>query len=330
MILRNIRISNILFDKIFEISSSFVNRIENLSNNRRFIQNLVSNYSFTVFIIILIFLIPPFIKQGDDLLINLLIGVILASAISIISIKLGFLTLSGAWAAFIIGVPIFGLGGLKWSIPVIAFFILSSLLTKYSVARNPGIKIFYSKSGKRDHFQVFANGGIAAVLVILNRIFYRESELIYAVFVSSVAAVCADTWATELGTLFKRKTVSILNFRNVAPGTSGGISVVGTFAATAGAFIIALSSLFWAGQNIFNYIVLITAAGLFGSTIDSLTGAAVQRKNICTVCMKVTERTEHCGAETKHYAGLKWISNDLVNLCCSAAGGLFTLILKIA
>lgn len=271
-----------------------------------------------------------FFNPGGILQINFLIGVILAFVVSLISVRIGFLTFSGGWAAFIIAVPIVGFGGIKWSLPILTFFVISSLLTKYSEKRNPDAKILFSKSGTRDHIQVFANGGIAGVLVILNQIFSAGSELIYALFVSSLAAVCADTWATEIGTLFKNKTLSILNFKTVVPGTSGGISFAGTIGGIAGAFIIALSSLFWIGQNIFSYIILITAAGLFGSLADSLIGAAFQRKNICRVCRELTEKKEHCGEEANHYSGIKWISNDLVNLCCSAAGTAFTyLVYKI-
>jgi len=331
LISSNIRISNNFSVKIFEKSSSFIKPNEHLSNKRDFLKNFRRTSSFLLIVFTWIYLIQSFLnKTGDVLLNNLLVGAALALVLVFISIKLKFLTYSGGLAAFILAVPIFGFGGIKWSAPVLAFFILSSMLTKYSESRNPQTKSLFSKTGKRDHIQVFANGGVAAVLVVINQIFSGESELIYALFVSSLAAVCADTWATETGILFKNKTVSILNFKNVAPGTSGGISIAGTIGAITGAFIIALSSLFWIGQNIFNYIILITAAGLFGSLVDSFIGAALQRKNICRVCRKITEKSEHCGEKVNHYSGVKWVSNDFVNFCCSAAGALFTLLIKLA
>jgi uncharacterized membrane protein len=152
----------------------------------------------------------------------------------------------------------------------------------------------------------------------------------YAVFVSSLAAVCADTWGTETGTIFKKKTLSILSFKTVSPGSSGGISIPGTLGGFAGALLIAVSSLFWIRQNILSYVLLITAAGIFGSTVDSILGASVQRKNICKICRKITERKDHCGENAVDYSGFKWVSNDAVNFCCSVSGALFTLFIKLA
>jgi uncharacterized protein (TIGR00297 family) len=318
-----------LFVKVFEISSSFVNRNKDLSNQFYPARNFVSLTFLTLTLPSILFNKHIFYISGDTA-INFFAGVIFAAVVCFLSFIFKFLTLSGALAAFLLAVPIFGFGGIKWSLPILVFFILSSILSKYREYRNPELKNMFAKSGRRDYIQVFANGGIAGLLVIINRIFFNgDSELIYAVFVSSLAAVCADTWGTEIGTLFKKKTLSILNFRTVSPGSSGGISIPGTLGAAAGALIIALSSLFWVSQNIFNYIFLISAAGISGSIVDSILGASVQRKNICTVCRNFTESWEHCGETVKHYSGLKWFSNDAVNFCCSVSGALFTLSFKL-
>ncbi len=330
MILNNIKISSNLFVKVFEISSSFVNRNKDLSNQFYPAGNSAS-LTFLALTLPSIIFNKYIFYAPNDTAINFFAGAIFAAAVCFISIIFRFLTLSGALSAFLLAVPIFGFGGIKWSLPILTFFSLSSILSKYREYRNPELKNIFAKSGRRDHMQVFANGGIAGLLVIINRFFFKgDSELIYAVFVSSLAAACADTWGTEIGTLFKKKTLSILNFRTVNPGSSGGISVPGTLGAAAGALIIALSSLFWVNQNIFNYIFLISAAGISGSIADSILGASVQRKNICAVCRKFTENLEHCGATVKHYSGFKWFSNDAVNFCCSISGALFTLFIKLA
>lgn len=121
-----------------------------------------------------------------------------ASIIAFLSVKARFLTVGGAIAAFILAGLIFGLGGIKWSVPILTFFILSSILSKLRKKRNVEVEIFFEKSGVRDHYQVIANGGLGGVLVILYAIY--PNELFYLIYLATLSAVCADTWATEIGT----------------------------------------------------------------------------------------------------------------------------------
>jgi uncharacterized membrane protein len=65
----------------------------------------------------------------------------------------------------------------------------------------------------------------------------------------------------------------------------------------------------------------VTAAGFLAALADSVLGATLQAQYRCPVCGKNTERKNHCrGAAADRISGLRWISNDVVNLLCSAAG----------
>ncbi len=257
---------------------------------------------------------------------QIFIGILLAFFISIFSFRLKFLTLSGSVTQFILGSLIFGLGGLKWAVPILAFFILSSLLSKLRKKKNPDVETYFEKTGTRDMFQVLANGGIGGVLIIINQ--FHHSELLYAVYVSSLAAFCADTWATEIGTLKKMKTVSILNFKPVEQGVSGGISVNGFIGTVLGAFIIPLSSLSWVSKNIFIFMLIVTLAGIIGSVADSILGALVQAQYKCKICGKITEKRFHCNRFSVLTKGVKWINNDVVNFAAGITGGLFVIFFK--
>lgn len=61
---------------------------------------------------------------------------------------------------------------------------------------------------------------------------------------SNYAAVAADTFSSELGILSKSKPrlLTSWSFRHVPPGTNGGVTLEGTLAGFAGAFVIALTS----------------------------------------------------------------------------------------
>ena len=61
---------------------------------------------------------------------QLLLGFLLAITISYLAYKTKSLNKSGAIAATLEGVLIFGLGGLNWAILLLAFFISSSALSK--------------------------------------------------------------------------------------------------------------------------------------------------------------------------------------------------------
>lgn len=257
----------------------------------------------------------------DELTYHIVIGVLLSAIVSILSSKVKFLTRSGAVAMFFLAAIIFGLGSWKWTIPIFLFFILSSLLSVIRKKRNNKVDEFFIKTGKRDYAQVLANGGIAGLLVVFY--FFFKAELIYCVYVASIAAVCADTWATEIGTMFKVKTVDLLTSKEVPQGESGGISVAGLLGSVLGASVISGSALFWINIYQLDFFLIMAAAGVFGSIVDSFLGATLQAKYECVICEIRTERLIHCNMETQLKRGHEWLSNDLINLIASISGGLF-------
>ncbi len=260
------------------------------------------------------------------MVLNFIAGFSFAFLIAFISFRVRFLTKSGSIATFLLAGVIFSLGGIKWSVPILTFFILSSLLSKFRKKRNEEVELYFEKSGVRDHMQVLANGGIGGILVIINAI--HPDELFYLIYLSSLSAVCADTWATEIGTWKRTLTYNILNFKLVEQGISGGISLIGTFGAVLGSFTISLSGIYWNTLHTGNYLVLIIFAGVFGSLFDSYLGATVQSQNKCNVCNKITEKDIHCGMNADYHRGLKWMNNDAVNFLSGIAGIIVILILK--
>jgi len=268
------------------------------------------------------------LNEGAITVGSVLVGILFAALVAGVSFRVKFLTLSGTIATFILASFIFGLGGIKWSVPILTFFILSSILSKLRKKKNEVVETYFEKSGVRDYLQVFANGGLGGVLVIINAI--NPDEIFYLIYLATLSAVCADTWATEIGTWKKTATYNILNLRPVAQGVSGGISVRGTVGAILGSTAILFSGILWIDISYIHYAILIITAGVFGSMIDSVLGATIQVQNKCSVCNKVTEKIVHCGKEADHFSGYKWINNDAVNFFSGIAGALFLLFLKAA
>lgn len=257
---------------------------------------------------------------------QLLYGFLLALIISFLAYKAHSLNKSGAIAAFFIGTIIFGIGGWQWAILLLTFFITSSALSRAFKKKKQNLDEKFSKGHQRDAGQVFGNGGIATFFAALN-FFYPNEPIIWLCFSASLAAVNADTWATELGVLNKTPPRLITNLNKVVEkGTSGGISLTGVIASLAGSGLIAFfASLLTSNWSLF---LIITLAGLSASLFDSFLGGTVQAMYFCPTDNKETEKhpTHTCGTTTIHLRGWKWLDNDLVNFACSIFGVLVALI----
>jgi uncharacterized protein (TIGR00297 family) len=226
-----------------------------------------------------------------------------------VSYGLRLLSLSGAVAAVILAIPIFGFGGWMWGVPMLTFFLLSSLLSKVGKEKKKRYDLVFGKGGPRDAYQVFANGGVAGVIAVIYAVTGRVD--LFPLYCTALAAAAADTWATELGTLASGTPRLVTTFRKVPAGTSGGLTVIGLMGASLGAISVALSGwIFYGGL----YMVwAVTFCGVLGSLLDSLLGATVQAQYRCGGCGHVTEKREHCGQGTERVSGWAWMNNDWVN-----------------
>lgn len=247
-------------------------------------------------------------------------GFVLAIIVAYAAFRAHSLDKSGAFAAAFVGTIIFGLGGLQWAILLLTFFITSSGLSRAFKKRKAGLNEKFSKGHERDAGQVFGNGGLATLFAALHT-FYPNSMIPWMGFAASLAAVNADTWATELGVLNPTAPRLITNMKKrVEKGTSGGISLWGTLASLVGSAVVAfLAALF---TEHWLLLPLITFAGLAGSLFDSLLGATVQAMYYCPTDRKETEKhpLHTCGSETVHIRGWGWLNNDWVNFACGAFG----------
>jgi uncharacterized protein (TIGR00297 family) len=263
---------------------------------------------------------------------QILYGFLLAVIVAYLAYRAHSLNKSGAIAATLVGTIIFGLGGLSWAILLMVFFMTSSGLSRAFKNRKRGLDEKFSKGHERDAGQVFGNGGLATFFAALHA-FYPESVLPWIGFAVSLAAVNADTWATELGVLNPTQPRLITQLsKRVEKGTSGGISLFGTLASLLGAAVIALPAIFLSplGPLPPGYLLLITLSGLAGSLFDSFLGATVQAMYYCPNDEKETEKhpIHTCGTPTVHIRGWKWLDNDWVNFACSAFGVLTGFIMK--
>jgi len=253
-------------------------------------------------------------------------GVGLSLLLACVSVRLRFLTAGGAVTMFLLGVLIFGSGRWMFALPILAFFILSSLLSRLGIKAKQRYSGLIEKSGSRDAAQVLANGGVAGLILLIWH--FNPAPVLFLLYGASVAAVTADTWATELGLLSKSSPRSILTFQPVTPGTSGGLSFVGTLGAALGSLVLAGLSVGLAPEAVLSgragtAFLIMASAGFLASLVDSLLGATVQARFVCDRCGKATEKKVHCGGEaTRLVGGARWMDNDAVNVLAALSGAL--------
>jgi len=249
----------------------------------------------------------------------LLLGLALSAAIALLAYWRRSLSASGAAGAVLVGTTVFGLGGLGWGATLVAFFVSSSALSRFRQGAKAEVARDFAKGGRRDLAQTLANGGVGAGVAALSLAFPHPSTL--AAFAGAMAAVTADTWATEVGVLGRRRPRLVTTWQPVAPGTSGAISAPGTLAAASGALFIGLVLLVADPRADLWIVPAATAAGLVGCTVDSLLGATVQAMYWSERRGKLTERPiEPDGTPNRLTRGLAWVGNDLVNFASSVAG----------
>lgn len=176
------------------------------------------------------------------------------------------------WAgatAVLVGYLVFGGAGLTGECQLFTFFILSVLATRHKRALKGK-----AHGELRDARQVLANGGVAAAVGLLAMIDVPHRAIYEVTIAGSLAAAIADTLSSELGMVYGKRTVNILNMRKDQRGSDGVISLEGTLIGAAGALIIGAfygwSKPMW----------IITMSGILGNVIDSVLGATLEREGI--------------------------------------------------
>jgi uncharacterized protein (TIGR00297 family) len=197
--------------------------------------------------------------------------VILLVMIGLITYTRKALDLLGSIFMIIMGVIIIiaPQAGVKWLFLIFIFLILGLIFTKYKHEYKKKIGVY---EGTRTIKNVVSNGIVAFVMAAFGN---------YAGFIGSIATATADTMASEVGVVTTPRLIT--NFRKVAPGTDGGISILGTAAGILGAALIGLSAYM---LGIYPVLVrtmeIAIIAGTFGCFVDSILGAVLESKDYLT------------------------------------------------
>ena len=239
-------------------------------------------------------------------LLFLILVLILSAAASWFFYYRGVLTKNGSLVMYFMGLYFLGVLGWTWTLPLLAFFVSSVLLTALHTYQQKKKR----SDNRRNAWQVLANG-LGAILFSAGFLLLGDPLMIYF-FISVVAAVTADTWASEVGPVFHKRCFSLSDFRMRASGVSGGISPAGSLAALVGSFtIVILAAVLFNLSGEPYLLIALGLSGFFASFTDTFLGAFVEKKLETLAFFR----------EHKHKESLS--PNDVVNIAGSMSAAVF-------
>ncbi len=254
------------------------------------------------------------------------IGAIVAAAIAFVAQRARALSPSGALAAVFVGTAAVA-ASWYWGALLIAYFVASAGLSLVGRTRKEQlISGVIAKAAERDATQVIANGGLFAACILLSAIAMDKLAVTLSLAaLGALAAAAADTWATEIGMLYGGTPRALLSMRPVPPGSSGGVSLVGSLAMVAGAAFVAAVAVV---LDLTSDPRIVVIGGVAGAIADSLLGATLQERRWCAACDRGSEQRVHnCGSSTRLVGGREWLDNDMVNLIATFVGAAVAVLL---
>ena len=188
---------------------------------------------------------------------------------------------SALLSAALLGVLIIVFSGLSWFLLLLTFFILGGGFTRYKYAYKESIGIAQAKEGIRSYENVFSNSTAALALAVAYGIFPEHSLPIIYAYMGTVATATGDTLASEIGTTAKGKPRMITTLKLSEPGADGAVSLLGELAAIFGSAVIGLLAyMLGVSDNLVLTVLITTAGGFFGTNMDSLLGATLQKRGM--------------------------------------------------
>jgi uncharacterized protein (TIGR00297 family) len=217
------------------------------------------------------------------------------------------------------------------------FFLTSTQFGKVKAEYKNTLTAVSSTKAKeaRNHSQVLANSAFASFLILVQH-FYGQFEILTIGVIAQYAAVCADTWASELGILSKSPPILITTLRPCPRGTNGGVSLYGLQVSVAGGVLMGIVGVLiapmFASYSVtekVQFIAFTGVVGLFGSLLDSLLGALFQN-SVVNSAGKIIEQPNGyvvLESEGKLISGNGLLDNNQVNFLMASHTAILTMAL---
>jgi uncharacterized protein (TIGR00297 family) len=160
-------------------------------------------------------------------------------------------------------------------LPVATVFLLTVVSTRIGRRKKERFGTAERRRG-RGALQILANLSVAALCAAPLLFQPHARYLLLAGTSAALAEAAGDTVSSELGQAFGRSPRLITTLQRVAPGHDGGITISGTVFALSAAAIVCLTCQ-WAGLLLPRFYGTALSAAFFGTLLDSLLGATLER-----------------------------------------------------
>lgn len=239
--------------------------------------------------------------------INLFWPVCLA-VLAAVAYRRGWLSAMGGLATLLLGWMLVVNDQPRWVLSALLFFALGTAASNLP-GRNP-----WTGQSRRTATQVFSNGGVPIVFIAAYHFSGEPAFLIGGL--CGLGSALSDTLSSEIGVRRASHAWSILGWKAVPAGQSGGVSAAGLFAGMIGALAMGIFSAAMFDTFDVTAAILIAGVGFVGNITDSLLGDSIQAKYLGASKFLQDVPT---ATEEKHIYGWKWVDNNAVNLLSSAA-----------
>jgi uncharacterized protein (TIGR00297 family) len=163
-----------------------------------------------------------------------------------------------------------------------------------------------ARGGRRGPENVWGSALVGCALAMLATLAPEGwRPLLLLGFAASFSAKLADTFGSEIGKRWGRRTVLITNLQPVPPGSEGAVSLEGTAASLLGGALMAAVMLALGLLAGWRAWLLVSAVALLATLLESLIGATAQRR-------------------------WGWLSNELVNGLQTALAALLAIAAQLA
>lgn len=170
---------------------------------------------------------------------RLLLALAINLPIALAALARGQVSKGGFAAGLPVGVAMFCWSGWPGYLALVSFYLLANLATRAGYRRKQARGQAQEQGGRRGAKHALANCLVGLVSALA---YYLTGDLLFMVALAAAFATAAfDTVSGELGQLFPGRPVSLLSFKKVPVGTSGAVSLGGTFSGLAAAALVALA-----------------------------------------------------------------------------------------
>ena len=212
---------------------------------------------------------------------KMLIAVTFSFFLGVLAYRAKIADVSALLSAALLGALIIVFTDLSWFLLLSIFFILGGGFTRYKYKYKKSIGIAQTKEGIRSYENVFSNSTAALILAIASGIFPEHSIPIVYAYLGTIATATGDTLASEIGTTAKGRPRMITTLKFVEPGTDGAVSLLGEISSIfASALIGLLAYILGVSDNLPLSVCIATVGGFFGTNVDSILGATLQKNGI--------------------------------------------------